>query len=180
MLGATVLLASGCSNEKPGYDYAMPPQVCGIEVDMTALKQILPPGKEGKTTEVGTSNFDHSTCWVVVDKKRELGVSILRDNGVDDSAKYWEKEFENFKRVSLGGVVTSAGVGNNGAAASMKCRPKPGQPQEEMPNFPYTRLRLKIEIKDGAQKFEDVTKRRAAIDGFMQSYIPRLTKAWCR
>ncbi|MEV1051778.1 hypothetical protein [Streptomyces sp. NPDC049887] len=117
---------------------------------------------------------------MVIDKKRELGISILRDNGVDNSAEYWEQEFKNFRRISLNGVATSAGVADDGAAAMMKCQPKPGQPQEEMPNFPYTHLRLKIEVGDGAKNPEDVTDRRAGMERFMRSYIPELTKAWCR
>ncbi|MFE0038104.1 hypothetical protein [Streptomyces sp. NPDC059018] len=180
MLGTAVLLSSGCSSGKPGYDYAIPPQICGIGVDRSALKPIIPPGKEGKAIEVGANDSEHQTCWVVIDKKRELGISILRDNGVDNSAEYWEQEFKNFRRISLNGVATSAGVADDGAAAMMKCQPKPGQPQEEMPNFPYTHLRLKIEVGDGAKNPEDVTDRRAGMERFMRSYIPELTKAWCR
>lgn len=180
ILGAAVLLASGCSSGKLGYDYAIPSKICGIGVDKSAVKPLLPPGKEGKATDVGANDWKHHTCRVVVDKKRALNVSIARNSGVDDVAKYGETEYENFRRVSPNGVVTSAGVGDDGAKAWMKCQPKPGQPQAEMPNFPYTHLVLKIHVGDGVKKPENVTDRRTDIEGFMRSYVPGVTKAWCR
>ena len=49
-----------------------------------------------------------------------------------------------------------------------------------MPNFPYTHLVLKIHVGDGVKKPENVTDRRTDIEGFMRSYVPGVTKAWCR
>ncbi|MYR42390.1 hypothetical protein [Streptomyces sp. SID5910] len=172
VLAIAALLASGCSSDKPGYDYSIPSRMCGVDVDKSAVKPLLPPGKEGKATEVGANDWKHHTCWVVVDKKRELAVSVARDSAVDDASKYGEEEYKNFRKTSLNEPVTSAGIGDDGAVAWMKCRPKPGQPQEEMPDFPYTHLVLKIHT---AAEID----HRADLERFLRSYIPNLTEAWC-
>ncbi|MGW4053619.1 hypothetical protein ACWENA_22580 [Streptomyces sp. NPDC004779] len=180
MLATAVLLTSGCTSGEPGYDYAIPSQVCGVQVEPFALKQILPPGKEARVSGGETNDFEHLICRVVVDKKPGLAMSILRGSGTEDLFPYWHKEIEGLRRVSLGGPVTSAGVGDDGAAALIDCLPKPGQPQEEMPGSQYTRIRLIVEVGRGDEKPDSETDLRTSTEQFMRTYIPGLTSAWCR
>ncbi|WP_143662367.1 hypothetical protein [Streptomyces sp. Amel2xC10] len=181
MLGAAILLASGCS--KPGYDYAIPTKLCGIKVDESTLKPILPHGKEGRAVDPGTNDFYFHNCSIIVDKKRALNVSIMRDTegrDIDDFLPYWKKEFKNLKTVSSSGDTERAGVGDNGAAAKIKCRPKPGHLQKGAADIRHTHLMLRIHLGDGADNPEETADRRAAMERFMRSYIPGLTEAWCK
>ncbi|MFF0487001.1 hypothetical protein [Streptomyces sp. NPDC004435] len=177
---AASLLASGCSDGEPGYDYAIPSQVCGVEVDPSSLKNVLPPGKEARVSGDEAVDFEHLICRVVVDKKPGLAISVLRGGGTEDLFPYWQKEIEGLGRVSPGGPVTSAGVGDNGAAALIDCLPKPGQPQEEIPGFPYTRLRLIVEVGRGEEKPDSTTDLRTSTEQFMRTYVPGLTATWCK
>ncbi|MEU3661015.1 hypothetical protein AB0E77_14865 [Streptomyces sp. NPDC032940] len=179
ILVTAALLASGCSSGKPGYGYAIPSQMCGVGVDQSALKSLLPPGEEGAVTE-GAHDWERHTCRVVVEKKTELAMTVARDVAVDDAAKSGEEEFRNFRKISLERPVTSAGVGDGGAVAWMTCRPRPGQPQEEMPDFPFTHLVLKIHTAAAVKDSDKAADHRADLERFLRSYIPDLTEAWCR
>ncbi|MEU3283163.1 hypothetical protein [Streptomyces antibioticus] len=178
MLGAALFLTFGCS--KQGYDYAIPPKICGIGVDESALKPILPTGKEGKTTDSGSQDFEHRICRVIVDKDRALSLSILRDWGGVDAFDDWKKEFDNLRRVAPKEDVANAAVADDGAVATLKCLPKPDQPEKGLAGIPYTHLSFKFFVGDKVKSPNDVADRRANIERFMWSYIPDLTETWCR
>ncbi|MFD8448341.1 hypothetical protein [Streptomyces coelicoflavus] len=156
-------------------------RLCGIGVDQSALKGILPPGKEGRAVEVGANDWKFLKCQVVVDKKLALNLRMSRDVAADDAAKFGKKEFgENFRTISLSALVTSAGVGDDGGLAWMKCQPKAGQPQEEAPDRPFTHLVVKAHTPAGSKDPDEAADRRANMERFLRSYVPDLTEAWCK
>ncbi|WP_405697984.1 hypothetical protein OHA99_25345 [Streptomyces coelicoflavus] len=174
------LLASGCSGGEPGYDYAIPSRLCGVGVDQSDLKRILPPGDEGRAVESGVNDWKFHKCQVVVEEKLALNVRISRDVMADDAAKFGIKEFgENFRKISLSGPVTSAGVGDDGGLAWMKCQPKPGQPQNEAPDRPFTHLVLKIHTPAASADSAQTADHLSDMERFLRSYVPNLTEAWC-
>ncbi len=130
--------------------------------------------------EVGEKSGEHRSCRLVVDKKIGLAVSIARDSEVDDVMEFGVDEYVDFRKVSLGGAVTSAGVGDDGAAAWMKCRPKDGQPQSEMYGYPYNHLVLKVHVggAEGAGG-DEVQERRVDLENFMRSYVSGVRDIWC-
>ncbi|MFJ6810049.1 hypothetical protein ACIQRK_29215 [Streptomyces anulatus] len=129
--------------------------------------------------EVGEKPGEHRSCRLVVDKKIGLVVSIARDSGVDDIAEFGADTYRGFRKVSLGGAVTSAGVGGDGAAAWMKCRPKEGQPQSEMDGYPYNYVILKVNVGGGGTGGDEVQERRIDLEKFMRSYVSGVQDIWC-
>ncbi|MFF0487002.1 hypothetical protein [Streptomyces sp. NPDC004435] len=180
LLTATALFTAGCSSDEPGYDYAIPSQVCGVGVDQSALKEVLPTGKKAGAADGGTNDFRHHTCTVIIDGKSVLSVSILRDIGAGDAFGYWQKEFDNLTRTSLGGAAVLAGVGDDGAAAALECHPRTSQPQKDMSGVPYTHVRLKIKVDRETGNSGKATGLRKGMETFVRSYIPELTRTWCR
>lgn len=129
--------------------------------------------------EVGEKPGEHRSCRLVVDKKIGLTVSIARDSEVDDIAEFGADAYRDFRKVSLGGAVTSAGVGDDGAAAWMKCRPKEGQPQSEMDGYPYNYVILKVNVGGGGTGGDEVQERRIDLEKFMRSYVSGVRDIWC-
>ncbi|MGW5344177.1 hypothetical protein [Streptomyces sp. NPDC004050] len=67
-----LLLLAGAAGCTQGQDYAVPGDVCGVEVRSALLKPLLPPGgsfKQGDTLDRGG---DITGCGMEVDKRREL------------------------------------------------------------------------------------------------------------
>ncbi|MFD8448342.1 hypothetical protein [Streptomyces coelicoflavus] len=129
---------------------------------------------------MGANDWDTYKCQVVVEKKLALSMWVARDVTADDAAKFGIEEFgENFSKISLSGPMTSAGVGDDGGLAWMKCQPKPGQPQELGPDRPFTHLVLKVHTAAGSKDPDEAADRRANMERFLRSYVPDLTEAWC-
>lgn len=181
--GLLVLLLAGCSGGQARYDYAIPDGICGVGVSVSRIKPLLPPGKEvreisSKPVRVGASK----SCSLVVDKKEDLTVSFSRQTGELDIAYEAEGKYIDLKRVSLGGVVNSAAVADDGAVAWMACSPKPNQPQYEMPEAKqgrYSHLVLEVHAGDGVKEPENIEEWRAHIEKFLRAYVPELVKVWC-
>ncbi|MFH9297233.1 hypothetical protein [Streptomyces sp. NPDC017520] len=181
MVGAALVVLSGCSGGEPEYGYSIPAKICEVGVDESDVKPLLPPGEAMKATavEVGEKSGEHRSCRLVVDKEIGLAVSIARDSAVDDVAEFGAEEYTDFREVSLGGAVTSAGVGADGAAAWMKCQPKGGQPQFEMDGYPYNHLVLKVHIGGGGKGGDEAQERRIDLEKFMRSYVSGVQGVWC-
>ncbi|MFE3494416.1 hypothetical protein ACFXOS_15180 [Streptomyces sp. NPDC059175] len=175
---------AGCSDGKPAYDYAIPKKICNVSVATSDVKPLLPPGKSVKEdpSESLTRPGESKSCGVIVDERPDLSVSISRQGGELDIAEKAADKYIDLKRVSLGGGVTSAAVGDDGAVAWMKCTPKPGQRQYEFPKTKegkYGHLALEVHAGDGIRKPDNIEEWRAHILQFLRAYVPELVKVWC-
>ncbi|WP_267245235.1 hypothetical protein [Streptomyces sp. PR69] len=180
-LSVPVLLLAGCSGEGPEYGYAIPERICDVNVPASVVQPLLPPGKAVKENLRGTPGESQS-CGVIVDERVDLSVSFSRQTGELDIAHEADDDYVDLKRVSLGGVVNSAAVADDGAVAWMACSPKPNQPQYETPETQtgkYTHLVLEVRAGDGVNKPKDIEEWRAHIEKFLRAYVPELVKAWC-
>lgn len=181
--GLAVLFISGCSGE-PEYDYAVPSEVCRVKVSASEIKPLLRPGKVIEETfrEIGLRSGEHHSCGLVVDKKQDVSISISRQTGELDIVEKAVDKYVNLNRVSVRSDVTSAAVGDDGAVAWMKCKPKAGQPQYEFPETrrgEYDHLVLEIRTERESERAKDTGQRRADIERFLRAYLPELVEGWC-
>src|SRR5690606_13218383 len=112
-LGAVALLVTACSGDKPGHDYSLPRQMCGIRTDASDLKPLLPEGKSARYSENRTNDYRYHLCRVIVDDEAALKLQILRDVGYSaETEEAAHADHKNYRRISLDGdvEVTSAGV----------------------------------------------------------------------
>lgn len=181
-LGAVALLVTACSGDKPGQDYSLPRQMCGIRTDAADLKPLLPEGKSARYWQNRTTDYRYHLCRVIVDDTAALKLQILRDTGFSaetEEAAY--NDHKNYRPISLsGGVeVVSAGVADDGGEVWLECKPLPGHPQELMAERPYTHLVLSIHLLSEAEGKDALARRHSGVEAFMRSYLPGLRKAWC-
>ncbi|MEV7911081.1 hypothetical protein [Streptomyces griseus] len=180
---ASTLLLLGCSGKQTEYDYSIPEKVCGIDVQPSNMKPLLPPGKEVKESfrEIGQRSGEHVNCGVVVDKGVDLSVSFSRQTGELDIAREAADKYTDLQRISLGRGVSSAAVGDDGAVAWMACLPQPQQPRYEMPEsrsgkYDHVALEIRTGKVEGSGKIEE---RRTHIENFLRAYAPGVAEAWC-
>ncbi|MFB8775614.1 hypothetical protein [Streptomyces broussonetiae] len=84
------------------------------------------------------------------------------------------------EEVALGGRVKSAGVGENGAIAWLRCEPKEGQPRSDaVSGRPYPAPVVVFNVGDPDLVPEDPSGRRRDIGAFLRAYLPGWEKAWC-
>ncbi|MFE3329691.1 hypothetical protein [Streptomyces sp. NPDC059176] len=182
-LGVATFLLAGCSGGQSAYDYAIPERICNIDVRASYVKPLLPPGKAVRELSSNPVRPGASqSCSVMVDTREDLTVTFSRQIGELDITEKAADKYIDLKRVSLGGGVTSAAVGDDGAIAWMKCTPKPGQPQYEFPKTKegkYGHLVLEVHAGDGIRKLDNIEEWRAHIEQFLRAYIPELVKVWC-
>ncbi|MER7001276.1 hypothetical protein [Streptomyces sp. NPDC000410] len=181
--GLAVLFISGCSGESE-YDYAVPSEVCRVNIPASEIKPLLRPGKVIKETfrEIGLRSGEHHSCDLVVDKKQDVSISVSRQTGELDIAEKAADKYVNLNRVSVSSGVTSAAVGDDGAVAWMKCKPKAGQPQYEFPEAKqgeYSHLALEVRTESESDGVKNSGQRRAEIESFLRAYVPALMKDWC-
>ncbi|MEU5163774.1 hypothetical protein AB0G74_29745 [Streptomyces sp. NPDC020875] len=181
---ATALLLVGCSDDGPSYDYAIPKNICEVPVVAADLKPLLAPGESirERISRDATHHDTSQSCRVAVDKKRGLNVWLIRSYGEFDIAKEAAHKYNDLRRVSLGRNVTSAGIAENGAAVRMSCRPRPGQTQYDSPESKtgkYTHLVMELTFRVGSGEAQSGVRKRAEIDTFLRSYLPKLTERWC-
>ncbi|MFI8369117.1 hypothetical protein [Streptomyces sp. NPDC085466] len=182
--GLTMLLLTGCSigKEESTYQYSVPERICDVTVTTPDIKPLLPPGKTIKESSMGRPGEGRS-CGVIVDERVDLKVSYSRQTGELDIAREADDKYIGLERIALGGTLTSAAVGDDGAVAWMTCDPKPGQPQYEMPESKlgkYTHLVLEIRAEDWTKNPENIGEWRANTERFLRAYLAPLTEAWCR
>ncbi|MEU5163773.1 hypothetical protein AB0G74_29740 [Streptomyces sp. NPDC020875] len=183
MATATALLLVGCSDDRPGYDYAIPETYCEVPVVTTDLKPLLVPGESVQETILGRDEqLESQSCHLAVDKKKDLNLRLMRNYGELDIAKEAAHKYNDLRRVSLGRNVTSAGVAEDGAAVWMACLPRPGQTQYSSPDTKtgkYTHISVELRIQHRSEEANAKIKKRAEIDTFLRSYLPKLTERWC-
>ncbi|MET9919845.1 hypothetical protein ABZZ04_22540 [Streptomyces sp. NPDC006435] len=175
------LLLTGCSGENSEYGYAIPGKICDVSVASSDVKPLLPPGRAIKESLRGTPD-ESLSCGLIVDERVDLSISFSRQSGELDIAEEAADDYVNLKRITLGGNVTSAAVGDDGAVAWAKCVPKPGQRQYESPESEqgrYGHLVLEIHAGDDIKEPDNLEEWRAHIEKFLRSYVPELVKVWC-
>ncbi|WP_146232314.1 hypothetical protein [Streptomyces sp. NWU49] len=177
----STMLVAGCSGNGPEYGYATPKKICDVNVAVSDVQPLLPPGEAIKESSRGTPGESRS-CGMVVDERVDLSVSFSRQTGEVDIAREADDDYIGLRRVSLGGAVKSAAVADDGAVAWMACSPKPDQPQYETPEAKagrYTHLVLEIHTGGGIKKPDNIKEWRAHIEKFLRAYVPELIEAWC-
>ncbi|MBC7271955.1 MAG: hypothetical protein H5T76_25145, partial [Streptomyces sp.] len=114
------------------------------------LAPLLPAG-ESLTEDIDHSDVRpgaHDYCNVRVDKKVALAMEVSRQTAYAD-LKYAMDDYRNLEEVTLGGRVKSAGVGENGAIAWLRCEPKEGQPRSDaVSGRPYQALVVEFNVGD--------------------------------
>ncbi|MFJ6810048.1 hypothetical protein ACIQRK_29210 [Streptomyces anulatus] len=99
-----------------------------------------------------------------------------------DIAREASDKYADLRRVSLGGAVTSAAVGEDGAVAWMVCVPKSGQPKYESPETRtglYGHLVVEMRIGDDVERPVPVEKWRTQVEKLLRSYVPGVVEGWC-
>ncbi|MFH9297234.1 hypothetical protein [Streptomyces sp. NPDC017520] len=99
-----------------------------------------------------------------------------------DIAREASDKYVDLRRVSLGGAVTSAAVGEDGAVAWMVCVPKSGQPRYESPETKsgkYGHLVVEMRIGDDVERSVPVEEWRTHVEKLLRSYVPGVMEGWC-
>jgi hypothetical protein len=179
--GIVILFLAGCSDEGDDYEYAIPKEICGVSVAAPYAQSLLPPGRAIKENLRGTPGESQS-CGVIVDERVDLSVSFSRQTEELDVMEAAVDDYVDPRRVSLGGRVNSAVVGDDGAIAWMACAPKPNQPQYEVPESrraKYTHLVLQVRTDGEVEKPGSIEDWRMRMEQFLRAYVPELGKVWC-
>ncbi|MFM9370161.1 hypothetical protein [Streptomyces sp. Da 82-17] len=183
-VGALTAVLAGCSSEASDWGYPIPKKFCGVETEESSLKPLMPYGdtvEEYVRTEVGQTPDVGKRCYLYVDREEEGNgkyFSIFQDRAekkVDavPEAKHL-LHYRNLRPVELGGPVTSAATGDEGALVVMRCE----SPKAASAKYPY--LVTEVRLGKWALNPKDPTARRAQLQAFLRDYIPATAAARCR
>ncbi|MFG2877808.1 hypothetical protein ACGFYU_22885 [Streptomyces sp. NPDC048337] len=164
LAAAVLLLGAGVAGCAQSQDYAVPGDVCGVEVQAALLKPLLPPGdsfKQGDTRERGG---DITSCGMEVDKRRELTFQASLVAADLDPLQVKSHSLLGAGNPRKADIGTDARIADGGAMAYSACTYK-GEPR-----------RYVVEI--WVQKAPtDVDKRREDLARFIAAYLPAAQKA---
>ncbi|MDI3422713.1 hypothetical protein [Streptomyces luteolus] len=177
-------LIVGCSGDDSAQNYPIPKKICGVEAKESAVKPLLPPGgtlEEQSRAEVGETRDVGEQCHVYVDRE-EYGnakyLSISQDREAEKSDAVVEADrglhYRNLDSLQLGGPVTSAATGDEGALVVMRCE------STEAASSKYPYLVTEVGLGKWALNPEDPTARRAHLQAFLRDYIPATAAAKCK
>ncbi|RSS84284.1 hypothetical protein [Streptomyces sp. WAC06614] len=160
---ALVLLAgaAGCAQ---GQDYAVPGDVCGVEVRPALLKPLLPPGgsfKQGDTSERGG---DITGCGMEVDKRRELTFQASLVAANVDPLQVKSRNLLSAGNPQKADIGTDARIADSAAMAYSACTYK-GEPH---------RYVVEVWVRKAPT---DVNERREDLARFIAAYLPAAQKA---
>ncbi|MEU8942607.1 hypothetical protein OHU17_05990 [Streptomyces goshikiensis] len=159
-----VLLLAGAAGCAQGQEYAVPGDVCGVEVQPALLKPLLPPGESFNQSKTHEGGGDITGCAMEVDKRREL---TFQASLVAADVNPLEVKSTNLLRAGnpqKADIGSDARIADNAAMAYSACTYK-GEPR-----------RYVVEL--WAQKpSADVNERRKDLARFITAYLPAAQKA---
>ncbi|MFM9371538.1 hypothetical protein [Streptomyces sp. Da 82-17] len=182
-VSALAALLVGCSGKAEGWNYAIPKKICGVNMQESVVKPLLPPGDtldEQIRAAIGEDQDVSERCLLKVDKGKSgdgkyLWINLDRETQkVDAVAEAHRLRYGNSESVHLAGSVTSAAVGDTGALVAMRCKPKTAK------SAPYAYLMAEVRMGDYADKPKDPEARHDHLQAFLRDYIPATEAARCK
>ncbi|MEV8118693.1 hypothetical protein AB0O69_27930 [Streptomyces xiamenensis] len=157
LLTGSALLA-GCSNDSKSYDYAIPDDLCGVHVNSTLSKSLLPPGGE-YAMETDDSMEGRLLCSINIDSKRTAHFSIyMLETLSAPPGPAFSDWGELLETVDIEGEAL---LWERGAGVSFRCLAD----DESLYAYP------KISIDFFDTPIDDDEERKDAIEAFARSYV---------
>ena len=164
-LAAALLLttAAGCAQQQ---EYTLPGDICGVEVDATLLKPLLPPG-ESLTQHTTLDGTELTGCAMEVDRKRELTFQASLVTADVNPLEVKRRELQRAGNPQKAAVGTDARIADGAAMAYSAC------------TFGGKPHRYVVEVWADRSP-SDVSARRTALTRFITAYLPAAQqKAGC-
>ncbi|MGW7294863.1 hypothetical protein ACWGIB_21040 [Streptomyces xiamenensis] len=156
MLLTSSALLFGCSGGAPEQNYTVPDNACGISVDQSVFKDLLPPGEE-YSEDMDESIEGMHQCTLIVDSEATAYFDIYMLSQLE-SPRRPDKATTFLKEVDIEGESL---VWEKGAGISFRCS------ADEDNIYAYPR----ISIRFSHAPIADEEERRDAIEAFARSYV---------
>ncbi|MGE7389042.1 hypothetical protein ACQKM2_26560 [Streptomyces sp. NPDC004126] len=159
-----LLLLTGATSCAQGQAYAVPGDVCGVEVRPSLLEPLLPPGEslhQGKTYEDGG---DITGCAMEVDKRRELTFQASLVPADVDPLEVKRSNLLRSGNPQKAAIGSDARIADSAAMAYDECTYKGEQ------------RRYVVEVWVDKSP-PDVDRRRQDLARFIAAYLPAALKA---
>ncbi|MFE3786188.1 hypothetical protein [Streptomyces goshikiensis] len=163
-IALVVLLLAGTAGCAQGQEYAVPGDVCGIEVQPALLKPLLPPGGSFSQNKTHEGGGDITGCAMDVDKRRELTFQASLVAADVDPLEVKSSNLLRAGNPQKADIGSDARIADNAAMAYSACT-YAGEPR-----------RYVVEL--WVQKpSADVNERREDLARFITAYLPAAQKA---
>ncbi|MFJ2597144.1 hypothetical protein [Streptomyces erythrochromogenes] len=160
----TLLLLAGTTGCSRGQEYALPGDVCGVEVRAAFLKPLLPPGVSFKQSKTHESGGDITGCAMEVDKRRALTFQASLVPADLDPLEVKRTNLLRAGNPQKAAIGSDARVADNGAMAYDVC------------TYEGERRRYVVEVWVDESP-ADVDRRREDLARFIAAYLPAALEA---
>lgn len=163
-IALVVLLLAGTAGCAQGQKYAVPRDVCGVEVPSALLKPLLPPGDSFKQRKTQEGGEDITGCAMDVDKRRELTFQASLVAADLDPLQVKSTNLLRAGNPQKADIGSDARIADNAAMAYSTCTYKGEQ----------HRYVVELWMQNPPT---DVDERRKDLTRFITAYLPAAQKA---